>query len=111
MITIGKKIRLLRKQNSWSQDDMSKKLDISIPAFSKIETGVTDINFSRLEQIAGLFKMTVVQLLLYGEESTATASADLALLNTRLINREEEVIYLQNKLIVLYEEINQTAKK
>jgi len=90
---------------------MSKKLDISIPAFSKIETGVTDINFSRLEQIAGLFKMTVVQLLLYGEESSVTASADLELLNTRLINREEEVIYLQNKLIVLYEEINQAAKK
>ena len=63
MQTLGKKIRLLRHQKSWSQEDVAKQLGISIPAFSKIETGITDINLSRLEQISKLFEMTVVQLL------------------------------------------------
>ena len=37
MKTLGKKIKLLRHQRSWNQEDMAKRLDISIPAFSKIE--------------------------------------------------------------------------
>jgi transcriptional regulator with XRE-family HTH domain len=36
MKALGKKIRLLRHQKGWSQEDVAKKLDISIPAFSKI---------------------------------------------------------------------------
>ena len=55
MNTLGKKIRLLRHQKGWSQEDVAKRLDISIPAFSKIETGITDVNLSRLNQIAKLF--------------------------------------------------------
>ena len=65
MNTIGKKIRLLRHQQGWSQDDVAKKLGISIPAFSKIETGISDINLSRLEQIASLFGFSLVELLVY----------------------------------------------
>ena len=47
MKTLGKKIRLLRHQKGWSQEDVAKRLDISIPAFSKIETGITDWKFAR----------------------------------------------------------------
>ncbi len=67
MKALGKKIRLLRHQKGWSQEDVAKKLDISIPAFSKIETGITDINLSRLEQISNLFEMSVVQLLTFND--------------------------------------------
>lgn len=37
MDKLGKAIRLLRHQKDWSQRDVAKRLDISIPAFSKIE--------------------------------------------------------------------------
>ena len=63
MKTLGKKIRLLRHQKGWSQEDVAIRLGISIPAFSKIETGVTDINLSRLEQIANIYEVNVVNLL------------------------------------------------
>ncbi|WP_309367396.1 helix-turn-helix transcriptional regulator [Sphingobacterium sp.] len=33
MNKVGKKIRLIRQQKSWSQQDVAKKLGISIPAF------------------------------------------------------------------------------
>ena len=104
MQTLGKKIRLLRHQKSWSQEHVSKQLGISIPAFSKIETGITDINLSRLEQIAKLFELTVVQLLsTHGDEDQETYNMEVNNLTLKLHERESELIDLQKKLIDLYE--------
>src|ERR1700755_1771845 len=110
MKTLGKKIRLLRHQKGWSQEDVAKRLDISIPAFSKIETGITDINLSRLEQIAKLFEMAVVQLLTFNDaEQQEKYVSDLEISTKKLQEREKEVIDLQKKIIELYEELR-TAK-
>lgn len=106
MKALGKKIRLLRHQKGWSQEDVAKKLDISIPAFSKIETGITDINLSRLEQISTLFDMTVVQLLTFNdEEQDQKFINELELVNKKLMDRDAEVIDLQKKVIELFEEL------
>jgi len=106
MKTLGKKIRLLRHQKGWSQEDVAKKLDISIPAFSKIETGITDINLSRLEQIAILFEMSVVQLLTFNESNQDQKLVnELDVINKKLMDRETEVIDLQKKVIELFEEL------
>ena len=106
MKTLGKKIRLLRHQKGWSQEDVAKRLDISIPAFSKIETGITDINLSRLEQIATLFEMGVVQLLTLNEvDQDQKFITELENVNKRLTDRENEVIELQKKVIELFEEL------
>ncbi|MBS1525130.1 MAG: helix-turn-helix transcriptional regulator [Bacteroidetes bacterium] len=106
MKALGKKIRLLRHQKGWSQEDVAKKLDISIPAFSKIETGITDINLSRLEQIATLFEMTVVQLLTFSDaEQDQKFINELEVVNKKLMDRETEVIDLQKKVIELFEEL------
>ena len=107
MNTLGKKIRLLRHQKGWSQEDVAKRLDISIPAFSKIETGITDVNLSRLNQIAKLFNLSLVQLL-----STSDANEEkekfeeINDLNQKLQVREAEVIDLQKKVIDLYEQLH-----
>lgn len=106
MNTIGKKIRLLRHQQGWSQEDVAKRLDISIPAFSKIETGITDVNLSRIEQIASLFGISVVELLTYDDAVGTPAHRDqLNELNEKLRSREDEVINLQKKVIELFEAI------
>ncbi len=106
MKTLGKKIRLLRHQKGWSQEDVAKRLDISIPAFSKIETGITDINLSRLEQISTLFEMSVVQLLTFNDsEQQEKYVSELEVLTKKLQEREAEVINLQKKIIDLFEEI------
>ena len=106
MKTLGKKIRLLRHQKGWSQEDVAKRLDISIPAFSKIETGITDINLSRREQIATLFEMGVVQLLTLNEvDQDQKFITELENVNKRLTDRENEVIELQKKVIELFEEL------
>jgi transcriptional regulator with XRE-family HTH domain len=109
MKSLGKKIRLLRHQKGWSQEDVAKRLDISIPAFSKIETGITDINLSRLEQISTLFEMSVVQLLTFNEsEQNQKFQNELETVNKKLMDREAEVIDLQKKVIELFEELRQS---
>jgi len=106
MKSLGKKIRLLRHQRGWSQEDVAKRLDISIPAFSKIETSITDINLSRLEQIATLFEMTVVQLLTFSDsEQDQKFVSELEVINQKLMDKEAEVIGLQKKVIELFEEL------
>jgi transcriptional regulator with XRE-family HTH domain len=109
MKALGKKIRLLRHQKGWSQEDVAKKLDISIPAFSKIETGITDINLSRLEQISNLFEMSVVQLLTFNDlDQDQKTISELEVINKKLMDREAEVIDLQKKVIELFEELRHT---
>ncbi|TYR36601.1 helix-turn-helix domain-containing protein [Sphingobacterium phlebotomi] len=107
MNALGKKIRLLRHQKGWSQEDVAKRLDISIPAFSKIETGITDVNLSRLNQISKLFGMSLVQLLSTSDsEEERQAQDEIDELNNKLQAREAEVIELQKKVIELYEQLH-----
>lgn len=109
MKTLGKKIRLLRHQKGWSQEDVAKRLDISIPAFSKIETGITDVNLSRLEQISTLFELSVVQLLTFNDtEQQEKYTSELEVLTKKVQEREAEVIELQKKVIELYEELRRS---
>lgn len=108
MNTLGKKIRLLRHQRGWSQEDVAKRLDISIPAFSKIETGITDVNLSRLDQISKLFGLSIIQLLATGDpEEEKKYVSELAEATKRLQQRDADVIELQKKVIDLYEQLHQ----
>ncbi|SEN50648.1 DNA-binding transcriptional regulator, XRE-family HTH domain [bacterium A37T11] len=112
MKTLGKKIRLLRHQKGWSQEDVARKLDISIPAFSKIETGITDVNLSRLDQISKLFNLSIVQLLSFNDsEEQLLYDRQLEEVSNKLRERETEVIELQKKVIDLYEQLHKSYEK
>ncbi|WP_129713628.1 helix-turn-helix domain-containing protein [Pedobacter sp. SYP-B3415] len=103
MNTIGKNIRQLRQKQGWSQGEVAKRLNISIPAFSKIETGITDVNLSRLSQIANLFDVTVVSIIDTNGENNSNLD-EIRTLKELLNSREAEIIKLQKKVIDLYEE-------
>jgi transcriptional regulator with XRE-family HTH domain len=103
--SIGKSIRILRHQHGWSQEDIANRLGISIPAFSKIETGVTDVNLSRLEQIANIYEVSVVQLLAVDNEQAEMVPSHLNVIQKKLNDRETEIASLQRKVIELYEEL------
>jgi transcriptional regulator with XRE-family HTH domain len=108
--SVGKSIRILRHQHGWSQEDIANRLGISIPAFSKIETGVTDVNLSRLEQIANIYEVSVVQLLTVDNEQTEPIPSHLNVIQKKLLDRETEIANLQRKVIELYEELrNKTS--
>ncbi|PUV21064.1 MULTISPECIES: helix-turn-helix domain-containing protein [Sphingobacterium] len=106
MSTLGKKIRLLRHQKGWSQKDAATQLDISIPAFSKIEAGITDINLSRIIQISKLFNVSVLQLLSSSDtEEIKDYVNEIDAIKQKLQQRDDEIIELQKKVIDLYEQL------
>jgi transcriptional regulator with XRE-family HTH domain len=104
MESIGDRIKLSRLDLGLSQADAAKKLNISTPAFCKIETGQTDLNISRLLQISKTFKVPVVQLI-DGQSAGADPSAELTALKKELIEKEEEINKLRKKVIDLYDKL------
>lgn len=57
------KIRAMREQRAWTQENVAEKLNISINGYSKIERGETRLNLPRLEQLAEVFEVDIVELL------------------------------------------------
>ena len=60
---IHEKIRLIRQAKGWTQEEVAGRLELSVNAYGEIERGNSDIRLSRLEQIAGLFDVELVDLL------------------------------------------------
>ncbi len=102
MKTLGDKIRYFRNLKGWSQDDMADKLDISLPAYSKIERNITDVSYKRMNQIAGVFGITVIELL-----SLSTKPSEQSDLQNTLREKEKEINKLQKKVIELLEKLGE----
>lgn len=103
--TVGQSIKILRLRNGWNQEDIANRLGISIPAFSKIETGITDVNLSRLEQIANIYEVTLIQLISVDNEGAEPITFNHSLLQKKLSEKESEIAVLQRKVIELYDEL------
>ena len=109
---IGEVLKTLRKKKGWGQKELAKLVNMSTPAFSKIETGVTDLNLSRLEQFADLFEISIIELIDYGQEKQPKKHiVDLINLNNQIIKLDEEVSALQRKMIILLDELSEIDKK
>ena len=101
-IAIGKIIKKLRLEHNWRQEVVARKLAISIPAYSKIESGATDVNMSRLEEIARVFKINIVDLL---ANETGKETESLSIPLKLLAERENEIAILQQKIEGLEDEL------
>jgi len=104
MKSIGENIKQSRVALGLSQANAAKQLNISTPAFCKIETGQTDLNISRLLQIAKTFKVPIMQLL-SGNKEESNPSEELIALRLELIAKEEEINKLRKKVIDLYDKL------
>lgn len=106
MNTTGKNIKQLRQKRGWSQSEVSRRLKISVPAFSKIETGITDINITRLGQLASLFEVSITDIInKAGENPQSSNFEEIKNIKEKLAIREYEIVELQKKVISLYEEV------
>ncbi|WP_051230495.1 helix-turn-helix domain-containing protein [Epilithonimonas caeni] len=85
---INEKIKQLRLLSGLSQADTAKKLFISQRAYCDIENGKTKLDIDRLEQIAKLYDIDVLDMIAKSKES-----------NTQKIKRlEREIESLKNLL-------------
>jgi transcriptional regulator with XRE-family HTH domain len=60
---VHEKIRLIRESKHWSQEDMAAKLNMSLNGYVKIEHGETKAYHPKLEQIADVLEMDLVELM------------------------------------------------
>lgn len=62
-VAIGRKIRMYRNQSQITQSDLAEKLNISAKYISAIERGVSKVSLIRLDEIANLLNVKIVDLL------------------------------------------------
>lgn len=79
---VCEKIHFLRQLKNWSQEEMASKLEMSVNGYAKIERGETDVPVSRLEQIAKVFEVELVELLSFGEKNIFYVTGDNTLNNS-----------------------------
>ncbi len=111
-IQIGKNLRMLRNKLGWNQSTVATKLNISIPAYSKIESGMTTVNIKRLHQMADLFNVTSLDLMTpNGESGVAGSNNQIAELKQKISEKDAEIIKLQVRAIELHEEVRNARNK
>lgn len=131
---VHEKIKLLRENNQWTQEEMAQKLSMTTKGYAKIERGETISNLPRVEQIAAVFNMDICELLAYGEEGKVYISHSannlthsfVSLGNSNedaerfkliishkdeLLAHKEEIIENQKRELALLRDLIETLKK
>lgn len=94
--TLGDRIRYYRNLNGWSQNEVADRLNISVLAISNIERNITDINYSRLKQLADIFRISVSEL-----TNISSKPSEFGDFQKALLEKEKEIIKLQKRIIEL----------
>lgn len=109
---IGSKLKKVREFNNFTQEYMSEKLNMSQSNYSRIENNEVDIPISKLQQIADILGLKVVDLIefdskyFFNNVNAQTIHGDLNVLSERerslyeqqIENLKNEVVYLKNIL-------------
>ncbi len=66
---VNEKVRILRESNNWSQQQLADKLDMSTNGYAKIERGESSLTIAKLEQIAEVFGVDILELMSLGENN------------------------------------------
>lgn len=110
MLEIGKKIKTLRQLKGWSQAEIAEMLKISVPAFSKIETDITDINISRLKQIADIFGVPITDMFSVENVENVKNIDELKIARETIEMQAAKVSHLQEYIITLYEQLHKNQQ-
>lgn len=108
MKTLGEKIKAARITKGLTQEDLAFQLDLTVGSFSRIERGLTDIRWSRIEHIAKALEMSTIDLILFGEESRkeseiTTLRRQLEEQDKKMELKDQKIMMLQEKVIKLME--------
>ena len=124
---ISEKIRALREEKQWSQEEMAAKLDMSRNGYAKIELGKTKPNIDKLLKIAQLLDVEISDLFQSDEKNVLVFmnsenlheniqqignyyrdSADFAAEQEKLlmiIQHKDEIIAQQNRELATLEKL------
>lgn len=106
---IHKKIKKIRKEKRYSQTVMANKLGITQMAYSKIERGVTKLNWDYMHQLSTILEVNIWDLIDTQKEYQPSTSNELkAVENIELLKKL--ITQYDKELSALKEEINSLKK-
>jgi transcriptional regulator with XRE-family HTH domain len=114
----AERLRLIRVSKGMSQENVSKALDITVGAYSKIERGVTKLSLNRLADLAKIFDIELNDFIRYlnGESDTLDkklqipGSGTTSNYSSNASSNDSEVALLR-KIINLYDESKELNTK
>ena len=87
------KIKFMRQLKHLKQEEIAEKLGMSVKGYSNIESGKTDLQMSRIEEIAEALNVDSLELLNFGEKNvyyqTAKIVKDDGVAQKNIINNAE----------------------
>ncbi|MFL1997682.1 helix-turn-helix transcriptional regulator [Lysinibacillus irui] len=100
-VSIGRTIRSLRKQNNMSMQELGDKVALSQASISRLESGVTDINFAQLSNVCDVFELTLTNFFAIVENR----------MDLKLDVSPVEVKTIDDKLIDIIQQLSDDQKK
>jgi transcriptional regulator with XRE-family HTH domain len=106
------KIRKIREIRNYSQEYLAQSLNLSVRAYSKIETGETQLTIRRLNEISQILEVTPLQILGFDEKQLFSKQAYNMEENQALhaVN-EAPAVYLQRRILQMEQELAQMKNK
>jgi len=104
ILQVDKKLKKIRELRSFSQDYVACQLGISIRAYSKLETGETQLTIKRLNEICEILEVPPLDVLTFTEKKFFHSTEkkdnhDMYSFNPLLIQQFEQRIYdLKNEI-------------
>lgn len=105
MTSIGERIKKTRLQKAWKPQDVANALGISLTSYFNIEGNITDVNVSKLYEIARIFDVDI-SVFIYGgtKETRDHQIIEINNLKSRIDQYDREITRLQQKVINFYEQ-------
>lgn len=98
------KIKQIRELKNFTQEYVAQKLGLSTRAYSKIETGETQLTINRLNEISKVLEIEPMQLLGFDDKKIFN-------INNSTGNNGYNNIFFPEKLVQQYEETIQSLKE
>lgn len=98
-LLIGRLIKELRKKNNMTMVDFAKKIKISQPSLSKIESGRQEVTFSLLESICKEFGITRSQFFQMLERDNIYHQTSLTLNFEEAVDANKEIEHKIGELV------------
>ncbi|MEK4878751.1 MULTISPECIES: helix-turn-helix domain-containing protein [Paenibacillus] len=93
---IGQRIREVRLEKQWTQEELGEKISVSYSYIGRIERGQKNISLQTLERIAHALEVNVFQFFTYLDASQLIQSEKM-----KEIQKIIEVLYMQDLQTIL----------
>lgn len=96
-MTIHQNIRTFREKQDISQETMAERLNMSLSGYGKIERGVTKLNMEKLQKIAQILQVDIIELV-------NTENKDIIIMANDNVANDDSVInsnYYSNNILEL----------